>query len=318
MLCVIGWFMFSVLDAFTKHFTETYSVIHLLAMSSTMGTALSAGWIFYRYGWAGFKTKNWKLFILRGVIIIFGAFSTLKALSMITLADFYGIVFMSPFLVTIMSVLILKEKIGIHRIAALIVGFIGVLILAGPQMNSSPEGLFWVFIATFLGSSSTILIRKIGREKVTAIFAFVPAFSTMVIYVPLALVMHEKLHIPAPAWELAYPFLLGTLGFFGFMAYSFGLTRATVLAAFQHIGGNFGQTIEFCHRWRLRQCVCFHQPDSNKAIKRSLQGSNEWPFPNMTASATPAPRLPNTMVPVAACSGAMRWKCWPWPNNWPH
>lgn len=230
MLCVIGWFMFSVLDAFTKHFTETYSVIHLLAMSSTMGTALSAGWIFYRYGWAGFKTKNWKLFILRGVIIIFGAFSTLKALSMITLADFYGIVFMSPFLVTIMSVLILKEKIGIHRITALIVGFIGVLILAGPQMNSSPEGLFWVFIATFLGSSSTILIRKIGREKVTAIFAFVPAFSTMIIYVPLALVMHEKLHIPAPAWELAYPFLLGTLGFFGFMAYSFGLTRATETA----------------------------------------------------------------------------------------
>lgn len=230
MLCVTGWFLFSVLDAFTKHFTQTYSVIHLLAMSSTMGTILSAGWILHRYGWAGFKTKNWKLFILRGVIIIFGAFATLKSLSMISLADFYGIVFMSPFFVTIMSVLILKETIGVHRIAALVVGFIGVLILAGPQMNSSPEGLFWVFIATLLGSSSTIVIRKIGREKVTAIFAFVPAFATMSVYVPMALMMHEEVPIPTPIWELAYPFLLGTLGFFGFMAYSSGLTRATQTA----------------------------------------------------------------------------------------
>ena len=46
MLCVIGWFMFAVLDAFTKQFTEQYSVIQLLALSSTMGTALSSGWLF--------------------------------------------------------------------------------------------------------------------------------------------------------------------------------------------------------------------------------------------------------------------------------
>ena len=49
-------------------------------MSSITGTTLSGGWILYRYGWQGFITKNWKLFFVRGLMILFGAYYTLNAM----------------------------------------------------------------------------------------------------------------------------------------------------------------------------------------------------------------------------------------------
>ena len=225
-----GWFFFSVTDAFTKIYTQEYSIIQLLAMSSITGTILSAGWIFYRHGWRGFITPNWKLFFMRGFLILFGAYFTLKAISMVSLSDFYGIIFMAPFMVTILSVALLKEKIGVHRMGAMIAGFVGVLILVGPHLESEFSGMMYAFIAMTLGSFATIIIRKIGRERVTTMFAFVPFFSNVIIYPPLMLLVPGNLHIPENPWMLAGPMLMGGFAFAGFICYGYGLTRATETA----------------------------------------------------------------------------------------
>ena len=199
---MLGWFFFSITDAFTKVYTQEYSIIQLIAMSSIVGTVFSGGWILYRYGWRGFITPNWKLFALRGSMILLGAYCVLKALSMVSLSDYYGIVFMSPFIVTIMSAIFLKERIGIHRITALIVGFIGVLVLVGPHLESQFEGMAYAFTGMFFGCVSAVLIRKIGREKVTALFAFVPFFSNFLIYPALMIFTPGHLHVPENPWML--------------------------------------------------------------------------------------------------------------------
>lgn len=225
-----GWFFFSVLDAFTKLYTQEYSVIQLLAMSSTVGTTLSGSWILYKYGWRGFITPNWKLFFIRGLMILFGAYCTLSAISRISLSDFYGIVFMSPFIITILSALLLKEKIGLHRILALIGGFIGVLVLIGPHLESEFTGMLFAFAGMTSASIAAIVIRKIGREKVTTLFAFVPFLSNVLVYPALMVTLPGNIHIPDNPWMLIGPLMMGALAFAGFMFYSYGLTRASETA----------------------------------------------------------------------------------------
>ncbi|MCM2344879.1 MAG: DMT family transporter [Alphaproteobacteria bacterium] len=229
LLALLGWFAFSLTDAFTKGMTDDFGTIQLIGMSSIVGTVLSGGWILYRHGWRGFLTPKWKLFALRGLLVIAISYLVVYALSLIELADFYGIIFMSPFLVTILSVFLLKEKIGIHRVIAMVVGFGGVLVLAGPQMQSNPLGLLCVFIAMVGGSLVTILIRKIGREPVTTLFAFVPFVSSTVVYGPLML-LPGNFQVPDNPWLLLGPSSMGLLAFAGFIFFSLGFTRATETA----------------------------------------------------------------------------------------
>ena len=59
-------------------------------------------------------------------IVGFGAF---YAFSVLPLAQVYALLFITPIVVTILSVPILGERVGLHRIAAIIVGFIGVIIV---------------------------------------------------------------------------------------------------------------------------------------------------------------------------------------------
>lgn len=228
LIALTGWFFFSVTDAFTKTLTGEYSTAQLIGMGSFIGMMLSGGLIYARYGWRGFLTRNWKLFILRGALVVVVSWLVVKALSLITLPDFYGIIFMTPFLVTIMSVLFLKERIGIHRIIALIAGFIGVLILAGPRLDSVPLGLLLAFGGMVGGSIVTIIIRKIGREPVTLLFAFVPCAANAIVYVPLMLL--SGFHVPENPWLLWEPSALGVTAFIGFLCFSIGFTRATETA----------------------------------------------------------------------------------------
>lgn len=229
MIALLAWFCFSVTDAFTKTLTDEYPIVQLIGISALSGTLLSSGLIYFRHGWRGFLTPNWKLFVIRGLLVIVVSYMVVTALSMITLADYYGIVFMTPFLVTIMSVLFLKEKIGIHRIIALIAGFIGVIVLAGPRMDSVPTGLMFAFVGMIGGSLVTVIIRKIGREPVSELFAFVPCAANALVYVPLML-MPGNFHVPENPWMLAELFALGITAFLGFLFFSIGFTRATETA----------------------------------------------------------------------------------------
>lgn len=228
LIALTGWFFFSVTDAFTKTLTDEYGIAQLIGMGSFIGMMLSGGLIYARYGWRGFLTKNWKLFLLRGALVVVVSWMVVKALSLITLPDFYGIVFMTPFFVTILSVLFLKERIGVHRVIAMIAGFIGVLILAGPRLDSVPLGLLLAFGGMMGGSLVTIIIRKIGREPVTLLFAFVPCTANALIYVPLMLA--SGFHIPENPFDLWQPATLGITAFIGFICFSIGFTRATETA----------------------------------------------------------------------------------------
>lgn len=223
-----GWFFFSVSDAFTKLLSAQFSIEQLIGMGALVGAMISGGMILAQHGPRGFCTPNWKLFALRGVLVIVTTYLAVKALVLVTLPDFYGIVFMTPFFVTIMSVLFLNERIGIHRIITLIVGFIGVVVLAGPRLDSIPMGLLLAFLSMIGGSIVTIVIRKIGREPVTLLFAFVPCAANAVFYIPMMCI--TGFHVPANPWLLAAPALLGIIAFIAFYCFSYAFTRATETA----------------------------------------------------------------------------------------
>ena len=78
------------------------------------------------------KTDKIKLHFSRAIIATLAMFSFFKSFSLLTLADVSSISFASIMITTILAILILQEKVGLRRWIAIIVGFIGVVIIFRP------------------------------------------------------------------------------------------------------------------------------------------------------------------------------------------
>lgn len=84
-------------------------------------------------GRAGFLTPHLGLNLLRGVLLAGGTVSFFTALKAMPLADAIAIFFVEPMIVTLLSVVFLREPMDARRIAAVIVGFAGALLVIRPN-----------------------------------------------------------------------------------------------------------------------------------------------------------------------------------------
>ena len=82
------------------------------------------------------------LFAIRGMCLVIAMYFFFVALASLPLSTVVSIFFLSPLLITFLSSIVLKEKIGIHRITSVIVALIGVMFVMKPGTNEfHPEML---------------------------------------------------------------------------------------------------------------------------------------------------------------------------------
>ena len=135
-----------------------------------------------------YKTNNFKFHLTRSIINVPMMILGFAALMYIPLEQIKAIGFLSPILVVILSVLILKEKIYIIRILALIIGFVGVLIILRPGIIEINIGAYMVLLSGLLWSTVIIITKFMSKEDspmtiLTYQYTFVTIFT-----LPLALI----------------------------------------------------------------------------------------------------------------------------------
>ncbi len=222
-LACTGWFLFCVYDAILKWLSVSLPIFQIIGSVALAGAAMSGGWILLRHGLGGFKTPHLKLYALRGLCLAIAGYMILNALARMPLADFYGIIFLTPMVTTILAVLFLQERIGWHRIAAIIIGFMGVLIIVGPSFQDRNIGYLFALCGVIFTSSNAILLRKIGQETIKARFAFFPFAASTLVFVPL---MIPEFRIPEDNMSLALLVLAPIVSLVGIIVFSTGFSRA--------------------------------------------------------------------------------------------
>lgn len=105
--------------------------------------------------------------LVRGIIGFLAPFSFFTALKTIPLADATVVFFAAPLLMTGLSPLVLKEKVGPYRWGAVIVGFVGVLIAVNPTATGMDPMLFMVFLALLAYSALALMGRWLGDTETT-------------------------------------------------------------------------------------------------------------------------------------------------------
>jgi drug/metabolite transporter (DMT)-like permease len=87
------------------------------------------------------------------------------AFTTIPLAEAYALIFLAPLCVTILSTLILKEKVGPWRWLAVVAGFAGVMLVVRPGFRELHLGHLAAFGVAFLAAASVILMRSLAAGE---------------------------------------------------------------------------------------------------------------------------------------------------------
>ncbi len=129
-----------------------------------------------------YKTNNFKFHLIRSIINVPMMFFGFAALMYIPLEQIKAIGFLSPILVVILSVIILKERIYIIRILALVIGFVGVILIIRPGIIEINVGAYMVLLSALLWSTVIIITKFMSKEDspmtiLTYQYTFVSIFT---------------------------------------------------------------------------------------------------------------------------------------------
>lgn len=148
-------------------------IIELLFYRQSFALLLLLPFFLAGPGLKALHTDYPKLHVSRMAIGLTGMGFNFWAVSLLPLAEATTIGFMVPIFATLLSVLILSEWVGIHRWAAIILGFAGVLIVVQPGDGHIP--LFGAVIAitgALFTAWVSVLIRQLGRTEKSATTVF--------------------------------------------------------------------------------------------------------------------------------------------------
>jgi len=143
-------------------------------------------------GIASIRTTRLGMHASRTLVGVTGMFLNFGAVILLPLAEVTTIGFTVPIFATILSVLFLGERPGMHRWLAVLVGFMGVLVIINPggsHAGISQFGLGVAMAGAIVTSFVSLLLRQIGRTEAptTTVFYFAalslpPLMVAMVFY----------------------------------------------------------------------------------------------------------------------------------------
>src|SRR3546814_872510 len=162
-------------------------VVETLFYRQFLALPLILGWLWMGPGFTSVKTARIGAHASRTLVGMIGMVLNFLSVMLLPLAEATTIGFTVPIFATILSALILREATGIHRWAAVIIGFCGVLVMAQPTPGRFPATGVAVAVAAAISVATvSILIQQIGRTEATTTTVF---WFTILSLPPLAIGM---------------------------------------------------------------------------------------------------------------------------------
>ena len=159
---ILSVVLFSLMDASVKWLGGTYPTQQIMFFRCLVAMIPLFVIIVMRGGVSVLRTRQVKMHFLRSVLGISAMGLAFYAFSLMRLADAISILHTTPIFMTALSVLLLREKVGLHRWSAVACGFIGMLLVVKPGPDMLESGSIYMLFAALLISCTTIIIRHMS------------------------------------------------------------------------------------------------------------------------------------------------------------
>ena len=230
---VAGLFGMSAMDTCAKLLGEGYAISQVILGRNAVGVLAVLTFVMISsQGLAMLRPRRPGLLILRTVASLGAGFLFFTSLRYLPLADAFAIAFASPLFITALSVPLLGEHVGLRRWAAVVIGFVGVLVIVQPGTDSFRlEGLLPLGAALF-HAIGMLIGRKMTREMTTSAIMFWPSLGAASVTLLLMPIQWQTPSTP----DLGIFILMGVVGTLGMALITQGYryAPAAVIAPFDY------------------------------------------------------------------------------------
>lgn len=171
VLMVGAGIVFAVSSATSKWLVATYPVGEILWTRTLVSLTTLALFILPRAGLAVFRTQRPGAHLMRGMSQATSQTLLIIAFSMMPLASATAINFSAPLFATLASMFLLKEGVGARRWIALLLGFLGVLLVTGPGADMFQAGALYALGNAVLFGTVTAGVRGMTKTESTETLA---------------------------------------------------------------------------------------------------------------------------------------------------
>lgn len=163
LLMLLATFLFASHDALSKHLSSVYPVIMVVWARYMVHTLLMAGIFLPQSGLRVLRSKRPGLQVLRALCLLGTSLLFTTGLQFIPLAEATAVNFLTPLLVTALSVPFLGEQVSRGQWAAVLAGFTGVLVIIHPGGELFTPAVLLPFSSALCFSAYQLLTRKLSE-----------------------------------------------------------------------------------------------------------------------------------------------------------
>ena len=170
---VLSVTFFSFNDMAIKFLSGGYALHEVVLIRSLIGLGFVLAFIIpFSGGWAALRTRRLPMHLLRGLLVVASNMFFFLGLAAMPLAEAVAIFFVCPVLVTLFSVIFLRETVGRHRWMAAFLGLAGVIVMMRPGTESFTPASLLPLGSAVAYAGMHMLTRTIGRTEGPGTLAF--------------------------------------------------------------------------------------------------------------------------------------------------
>jgi drug/metabolite transporter (DMT)-like permease len=176
---VVAMLLLSLQDGLIKWLGATYALHQIVLTRSVIATTLILLVLVATARLALLRTRRWSLHLARGLLLVASNSAFFLGLIAMPMAEAVAMFFVAPLFITLLSALVLGERVGPRRLVAVLVGFAGVVVVVRPG-----SGLFGYTALLPVAAAATYAIMQILTRRLGATDSAVGmAFSVQMVFI---------------------------------------------------------------------------------------------------------------------------------------
>jgi S-adenosylmethionine uptake transporter len=191
LLILLAVFFISINDALIKMLSGGYPLHQVIFLRSAIGLLFGLPLLWLEGGWRHLRTDQPFLHFGRCLCLLIANSCFFAALAAMPLAEVTAIFFVAPLMITLLAIPVLGERVGPWRLAAVVLGFAGVLIMQRPladaqSLDANRLVMLLPVLAAVTYAMTQVLTRKLGATSKASVLAL----YVQAAYVSLSLVVY--------------------------------------------------------------------------------------------------------------------------------
>ncbi|MGE4634459.1 MAG: DMT family transporter [Arenicellales bacterium] len=185
---LLAMFCISIMDTMIKMLSGGYALHQLVFIRAAISLVILLP-VLFRHGIMAMHTRRPGAHILRGLLLVMANMTFFTGLASLPLAQASAVVFFAPVIITILSFWILKERFGSFRWVAVLMGLVGMVLVAQPFSGRIEMAYLWPLAAAFCYAGFTTMTRYIGKTESASLLAVTAQGSFLLVSTLMGLVV---------------------------------------------------------------------------------------------------------------------------------